>query len=149
GHVSTPTRQTDRRIHGRGTTADATLIVAARGLRSFGYGMLAVVLGIALSTEGVTPAAIGALISVSLAGDFFGTYLIGVSADRWGRRRPLVGLALLMALTGLISGVVSAYPVLLIAAFFGTLGTSASETAPFLPIEQAILPQSCSPEKRT
>jgi hypothetical protein len=37
----------------------------------------------------------------------------------------------------------------LVAAFFGTLGTSASETAPFLPIEQSILPQVSTPRIRT
>jgi len=93
--------------------------------------------------------AIGALITVSLVGDFCGTYLIGVYADRWGRRRTLVVLALLMAATGAIFGLTAVYPVLLVAAFVGTLGTSGSETAPFLPIEQAMLPQTGAPERRT
>lgn len=127
---------------------DAWLIVTARGLRSFGYGMLAVVLGVALSREGLAPAAIGALITVSLAGDFCGTYVVGVFADRWGRRRTLAALGVLMALTGAVFGVAGAFPVLLAAAFFGTLGTSASETAPFLPIEQAMLPQTGAPQRR-
>ena len=128
---------------------DARLIVTARALRSYAYGMLAVALGIALSAEGFSPAAIGALITVSLVGDFCGTYLIGVFADRWGRRRTLVALALVLALTGVIFGLVHAYPLLFVAAFFGTLGTTGSETAPFLPIEQAMLPQIAAPERRT
>ena len=130
-------------------TRDAALIIAARGLRSFGYGLLSVLLGVALSTAGFSPAAIGALITVSLVGDFCGTYVIGLYADRWGRRRTLAVLALLMALTGAMFGLMRVYPVLLGAAFFGTLGTSASETAPFLPIEQAMLPQTGPPERRT
>jgi len=48
------------------STTDAGLIVAARGLRSFAYGLLAVGLGVGLATAGLTPAAIGALITVSL-----------------------------------------------------------------------------------
>jgi MFS family permease len=130
-------------------TRDAALITTARGLRSFGYGLLSVLLGVALSTAGFSPAAIGALITVSLVGDFCGTYVIGLCADRWGRRRTLAILALLMALTGATFGLIRVYPVLLGAAFFGTLGTSASETAPFLPIEQAMLPQTGPPERRT
>jgi MFS family permease len=86
---------------------------------------------------------------VSLVGDFCGTYVIGVYADRWGRRRTLVVLALLMAVTGAIFGLTAVYPVLLVAAFVGTLGTSGSETAPFLPIEQAMLPQTGAPEQHT
>lgn len=128
---------------------DARLIVAARGLRSFGYGMVGVALGVALSREGLSAAAIGALITVSLAGDFCATYAVGVFADRWGRRRTLVALGVLMALTGAVFGSVGAYPVLLVAAFLGTLGASASETAPFLPIEQAMLPQTSAPQRRT
>jgi len=128
---------------------DARLIIAARGLRSFGYGLLAVLLGVALSAAGLTPVAIGALITVSLVGDFCGTYVIGVYADRWGRRRTLVVLALLMAVTGAIFGLTAVYSVLLVAAFVGTLGTSGSETAPFLPIEQAMLPQTGAPEQHT
>ncbi|HWE60565.1 MAG TPA: MFS transporter, partial [Chloroflexota bacterium] len=129
--------------------ADVSLILAARGLRSFGYGLLAVLLGVALSRAGLSPAAVGALITVSLLGDFCSTYVVGQGADQWGRRRTLVALALLMAATGAVFGLTDRYPVLLFAAFFGTLGTSASETAPFLPIEQAILAQGCAPEART
>jgi MFS family permease len=76
---------------------DAWRIMAARGPRSFAYGMLAVLPGVALSVEGLSLAALGALITVSPVGDFCGTYLIGVFADRWGRRRTLFSLALVMA----------------------------------------------------
>ncbi len=128
---------------------DSGLILAARGLRQFSYGLLGVVLAVSLSRAGLAPPAIGAIITVSLIGDFFGTYAIGLFADRLGRRRTLAMLALLMAAPGAIFGLTRAYPLLLAAAFFGTLGTSASETAPFLPIEQAMLPQTCPPERRT
>jgi MFS family permease len=120
-----------------------------RGLRSFAYGLLAVILGVVLAGEGFSPASIGVLITVSLVGDMVGTYVIGLVADSWGRRRTLALLALLMAATGAVFGLVTNYPVLLLAAFFGTLGTSASETAPFLPIDQAMLAQITPPERRT
>jgi MFS family permease len=128
---------------------DAALIVASRGLRAFAYGLLAVVLGIALSRNGFSPAAIGAIITVSLIGDFVSTYVIGLFADHWGRRHTLASLAVVMAATGAIFGITQVYSLLLIAAFFGTLGTAASETAPFLPIEQAMLSQISSGDRRT
>jgi MFS family permease len=121
--------------------AAAWLILLMRGLRSLAYGLLAVILGVALAEEGFSPAAIGVLITVSLIGDMVGTYVIGLFADTWGRRRTLALLALLMAATGAVFG--------LVAAFFGTLGTSASETAPFLPIDQAMLAQITSVARRT
>src|SRR3989441_12850719 len=120
------------------------LILVMRGLRSLAYGLLAVILGVVLAGEGFSPAAIGILITISLLGDMVGTYVIGLFADTWGRRRTLALLALLMAGTGVIFGLVTSYPVLLVAAFFGTLGTTASETAPFLPIDQAMIARSRS-----
>jgi MFS family permease len=128
---------------------DAQRILVMRGLRSLAYGLLAVLLGVALAGEGFTPVAIGALITVSLVGDMVGTYVIGLFADTWGRRRTLALLALLMAATGIIFGLMTSYAVLLLAAFFGTLGTSASETAPFLPIDQTMIAQVTTPEQRT
>jgi MFS family permease len=129
--------------------ADAQLILLMRGLRSLAYGMLAVLLGVSLSTEGFSPVSIGILITVSLAGDMVGTYVIGIAADGWGRRRVLALLALLMAATGVIFGLTNLYALLLLAAFFGTLGITASETAPFLPIDQAMIAQITKPEHRT
>src|SRR5436305_12666620 len=124
-------------------------MLVMRGLRSLAYGLLAVLLGVALAGEGFTPVAIGALITVSLVGDMVGTYVIGLFADTWGRRRTLALLALLMAATGIIFGLVTSYGVLLVGAFFGTLGTSASDTAPILPIDQAMIAQVTRPEQRT
>lgn len=128
---------------------DDRILLLTRGLRQFAYGLLAVVLAVALSRRGYSPIAIGALITISLLGDFCSTYLIALYADRWGRRRTLVLLAVLMALTGMIFGVARWYPLLVVMAFCGTLGTSASETAPFLPLEQAMLPQAIAPARRT
>ena len=133
----------------RDQRAAVRLILVMRGLRSLAYGLLAVILGVVLADEGFSPVAIGVLITVSLLGDMVGTYVIGLLADTWGRRRTLALLALLMAATGVVFGLVTSYPVLLVAAFFGTLGTSASETAPFLPIDQAMIAQVTLPERRT
>lgn len=133
----------------RGQRINTHLILVMRGLRSLAYGLLAVLLGVALTDEGFSPIPIGILITVSLIGDMVGTYVIGLVADTWGRRRVLALLSLLMAGTGIVFGLTSSYPLLLIAAFFGTLGTSASETAPFLPIDQAMIAQVTLPERRT
>jgi MFS family permease len=133
----------------RSYEADALRILVMRGLRSLAYGLLSVLLGVSLASAGFSPAAIGVLITVSLAGDVVGTYIIGLLADVWGRRRTLALLALLMAGTGAVFGLTTSYPVLLVAAFFGTLGISASETAPFLPIDQAMMAQITTIERRT
>src|SRR6266852_4651506 len=147
--VTPPVEAEWGRTQTRERLRDTRLMLVMRGLRSLAYGLLAVLLGVALAGEGFSPAAIGVLITVSLVGDMVGTYVIGLFADTWGRRRTLALLSLLMAGTGVVFGLVTNYPVLLLAAFFGTLGTSASETAPFLPIDQAMLAQITAPERRT
>jgi len=145
-----PTESSDALdVETRERRSDARLILLMRGLRSLAYGVLVVIFAIWLSEQGFSPAAIGVLITVSLLGDMAGTYVIGLYADSWGRRRTLALLSLVMAATGLVFGLVTSYPVLLFAAFFGTLGTSASETAPFLPIDQAMIAQISPPEQRT
>ena len=147
--VETSRRADSLPVETRERYGDVELILVMRGLRSLAYGFLAVILGVVLAGEGFSPVAIGVLITVSLVGDMVGTYVIGLFADTWGRRRTLALLSLLMAATGVIFGVVTSYPVLLLAAFFGTLGTSASETAPFLPIDQAMIAQITAPAHRT
>src|SRR5437763_514326 len=149
GSVTPPVEAERRRAQTRERLRDTRLMLEMRGLRSLAYGLLAVLLGVALAGEGFRPPAIGALITVSLVGDMVGTYVISLFADSWGRRRTLALLSLLMAATGAIFGLVTSYRVLLVAAFFGTLGTSASETAPFLPIDQTMIAQVTAPERRT
>ena len=132
-----------------GASADGWRIIASRGLRQFAYGLMGVTLAVALTSSGFSPVAIGALITIALAGNFVGTYLIALYADRWGRRRTLVVLAALMAVTGAVYALTRFYPALALMAFVGVLGSSSSETAPFLPIEQAMLPQTTVPDQRT
>lgn len=119
-----------------------------RGLRSFGYSLFAISFSVALSTLGYSTTAIGGLITTALIGNLLGTYLISIYADRWGRRRTLAVLALLMMATGIIFGITHDYPILLITVLLGPIGIAASETAPFLPIEQAMLSQITRPDER-
>ncbi|MDE3230872.1 MAG: MFS transporter [Chloroflexota bacterium] len=134
---------------GERASADGWRIVASRGLRQFAYGLMGVTLALALLADGYSAVAIGALITIGLAGDFCATYLVAIYADRWGRRRTQTVFALLMALTGAACALTRNYPALALAAFFGVLGSTASETASFLPIDQAMLPQTTAPARRT
>jgi len=58
---------TDRaqaRANEQSNQADARRIIVMRGLRSFAYGLLAVLLGVVLSRAGLSPAAIGTIVTV-------------------------------------------------------------------------------------
>lgn len=70
-------------------------------------------------------------------------------ADRVGRRRSMQVLACLMAVGGLLFATATSFPALLLAAFTGTISATSSELGAFVTVEQAILPETAPPERRT
>src|SRR5205809_6780238 len=73
------------------------LIYIAASLRSFGIGLLGVVLGVFLYREGFSSTAIGLVVAAGLAGSAAATVVTTLIADRLGRRRTLFVLSLLTA----------------------------------------------------
>ena len=121
---------------------DSHILVAARSLRMLSYGFLSVVLAIYLSAVGYSPAQIGVLFTVALAGCAATTLVLAAAADRWGRRRALVVSALLMTAAGLALAVHGSFTLLLVLAAVGALAPSGQDVGPFLALEQAALSQS-------
>ncbi len=129
-------------------TRDGRLILAARGLRTFAYGFLSVLLGLYLEQAGFAPWQVGAVLTATLTGSAVLTVLFSLYADRLGRRRMLRASALLMAASGLAFGLTSRYPLLILASLTGTIGATSGEVGPFLSLEQAILPQTAPTNRR-
>ena len=128
---------------------DGKLLLLTRGVRSFGYGLLSALMFIYLGKiVGFSDLMVGAILSATLLGSAAFTVLVSVYADRLGRKRLLIVLSLLMALSGLTFALTTDYYVLLLAAIVGTLSPTGAEIGSFLPMEQAILPQTVSQEKR-
>ncbi len=131
-------------------TLDGRLVIVARILRMFGFGFSSVLIGVILAEAGLSLVQVSLLLTVSLAGSVVEIIFATLFADRLGRRRTLIGFAVLMALGGLAFAFSHNLIVLLAAAFFGTINhSSTSENTPFVAIEQAILPQTCMPERLT
>jgi MFS family permease len=120
-------------------TRDARLLFAARAVRMFGYGSLAVILAIYLSAAGFDAAAIGLLLSLTLVGDTFISLWLTTHADAVGRRRTLLVGAVLMIVAGLVFASQTSFAILLLAATIGVLSPSGNEVGPFLAVEQASL----------
>src|SRR5215472_4287838 len=83
------------------STRNMLLICAAAWLRSFGIGLLGVVLGVYLYREGFSSTAIGIVIAAGLAGAATATAAVTLQADKLGRRRTLFALSLLTAMGAL------------------------------------------------
>ena len=128
---------------------DGRKLLLTRVLRTFAYGYLAVVLAVYLARLGYDDVRIGLIVSAAVAGSAAMTVLWTLLADRVGRRRTVAVLSLLMAAGGLLFAAGSSFVLLLLAAFTGTISATSSEVGAFVTVEQAILPETASPERRT
>ena len=128
---------------------DGKKLLLTRILRTFAYGYLATALGIYLDRLGLTPTEIGVVFTAAIAGSALMTVFWSIMADRYGRRRTVATMALLMAVGGIVFALTSSFIVLILAAFTGTISATSSEVGVFQTVEQAILPQTAPNEKRT
>ena len=124
---------------------DYRLLLAARILRRFGFGFVAVLLGIYLEQRHLRPQAIGLVLTIGLlTGALYGVPFAAL-ASRVGSRKVLAGVGLLMALTGIDLGLATQPWLLMLAGATGMLGAASVDLGPFLALEQAILTESVSP----
>ncbi|HEY3058390.1 MAG TPA: MFS transporter [Chloroflexota bacterium] len=138
-----------RRLLPAGTTDDAILLLVARAVRAFGDGFVSVLLPVYLLGLGFDAVAVGALSTSTLLGSAALTLLVGLQANRFGRRGLLLAASVLMAATGLAFATVHAFWPLLLIAFVGTLNPSSGDVSVFLPLEQSLLPQTATAKART
>ncbi len=128
---------------------DGKILLLSRITRGVGYGFLSVLLAIYLKTLGFSELAIGLVLTATLVSSALFTILATFLERRIGRRGVLVLLAALMSLAGGLFVVSTSYVVVLFAALVGTINVTGTEVGPFLSVEQAIIPQTCRPEKWT
>jgi len=130
-------------------SSDGKRLLLTRVLRTFAYGYLAVILGVYLDKLGMGPVEIGLIFTAAIGGSAVMTILWSLVADRYGRRRTIATMALLMAAGGLIFALTSEAWWLVVGAFTGTISATSSEVGIFQTVEQAILPQTAPNERRT
>lgn len=126
-----------------------SIIYIAAWMRSFGIGLLGVVLGVFLYREGFSSTAIGLVIAAGLAGSAAGTVFITFRADHLGRRRTLFVLSLLTALGVLPLIFRFGLPAMVLVAFVGMLNGMGSDRSPAFALEQATIPGLVPDAKRT
>ena len=130
-------------------STDGKKLLATRVLRTFAYGYLSVVLAVYLSRLGFGPVQIGLVLTCAIAGSALMTVVWALVADRYGRRRTVATMSLLMVIGGLCFAAGSELWILVVGAFTGTISATSSEVGAFLAVEQAILPQTAPPARRT
>jgi MFS family permease len=132
-----------------GTSADALRVLAARGVRAFGDGFVALLLPIYLVERGFSVLAIGAIVTGTLIGTAVMTLWVGWIANRHSRRLLLLAAAVLMAATGAGFAVVMNFWPLLVIAIVGTMNPTSGDASIFVPLEQTVLTQTIEPRRRT
>jgi MFS family permease len=128
---------------------DTRLLLAARVIRLFAYGFVAIVLVLYLSAIGLDDARIGWLLSLTLAGDVVMSLFLTTRADTLGRKRTLIAGALLMVAAAIVFAFTRDFTLLLLAATIGVISPSGNEVGPFLAIEQVALAQTAQGHDRT
>ena len=124
------------------------LLLGARGLRAFGFGFAAVLIGVHLEKRGLPPALIGLSLGLGLAAASLSGLASAGLASRMGRRRTLALSGILMTLTGLDLALATEPALLVAAGLTGMLGAASVDLGPFASVEQAVLAESVPPQGR-
>jgi MFS family permease len=132
-----------------GVSADALRVLAARGMRAFGDGYVALLLPIYLVERGFSALAIGALVTGTLIGTALMTLWVGWIANRHSRRLLLLAAAGLMAATGAGFAALTDFWPLFVIAVVGTMNPTSGDASIFVPLEQTVLAQTIAPRRRT
>jgi MFS family permease len=124
-------------------------VYAARALRDFGDGFVAVLLPVYLTAMGMGPLEIGVVATASLFGSALMTLAIGLYGARIDQRRLLMAASVLMVATGIAFALSSSYATVLAIAFLGTINPSAGSVSIFVPLEHTVLSRMTADQDRT
>jgi MFS family permease len=126
-----------------------TCLFAARALRDFADGFVAVLLPAYLLGLGFSPLEVGIIATASLSGSALLTIAVGFLGPRFDHRQLLLATASLMIATGVAFAAVHDYALLVVVAFAGTINPSAGSVSVFVPLEHAVLTREVTDTNRT
>ena len=124
-------------------------VFAAKGVRTFCYGYLGILLPVYLTDLGLSAAGVGSFVTITLVASATLTWVVRAPAERFGARAALVGLAVLSALAAALLLAARDPWLVVVGAMLGNVAVGAGETGPFLSIEQVVLARVVGPAQRT
>ncbi len=124
-------------------------LLAARAIRDFGDGFVAVLLPVHLTTLGFSAVEVGVLATVALLGSSLLTLGVGMIGGRHDQRRLLIAASGLMIASGVAFAAIHDFALLLLVAFAGTINPSSGSVSVFAPLEQTILTRETADRERT
>jgi MFS family permease len=121
-------------------------IVAAKVVRSFGFGLSSVTLALYFGQRGLGPVSVGAMLTFALLAGA-GFLMLAAPLARWlGRRGTLLVAAIAMTIAGLVLAIPGGWVSIVIACLMGTLSAGGQEVGPFAAIEQEAVVD-CAPHR--
>lgn len=133
----------------RSRPGPATCLYAARALRDFGDGFVAILIAVYLTELGYGPLEVGIIATAALLGSSLLTLGIGLVGRPGTQRSLLIGASVLMTATGLAIASTGDFAWLLLIAFVGTVNPSAGNVSIFVPMEHALLAGTAPAQSRT
>src|SRR5918996_1512808 len=140
---------TDHNMSGFHASREVFGVFLAKGVRTFCYGYLGILLPLYLADLGLSAAGIGMSVTATLAGSAALTWAVRLPAERLGARPALALLAGLSVVAAILLLLTREPWVVVIAAMLGNIAVGAGETGPFLSIEQVVLARAVEPAERT
>ena len=134
---------------GVGGSPEVVRVFVAKGVRTFCYGYLGILLPVYLGDLGLSAAGIGASVTLTLVGSAALTWAVRIPAERLGARTALVGLAALSGVAALLLLAARDPWLVVLAAMLGNVAVGVGETGPFLSVEQVIIARAVAPARRT
>ena len=135
--------------HGSWIDRNGKTVFLEKTVRTIPYGFLGVIFGVYLAQLGFSALAIGIVLTATVLSSAFYTFIVSFLADRIGRRRTLIFFALTDCVAGSLLFLSTAWWAPVLAGIVGNMTVGAGEVGPFLSLEQAILPRTCSSSRRT
>ncbi|CDK29533.1 unnamed protein product [Kuraishia capsulata CBS 1993] len=122
------------------STNDIRILWISVFIRMLAFGLCNQVLTLYLASLGISEPQIGVFMTLTMIGDTLLSYVLTWNANLLGNRRIMVAGALVMFLSGLVfaSGITN-YTILLVAAIFGVISPSGTDTGPFRAIEEGVI----------
>jgi MFS family permease len=130
---------------------DGKILLATKVLRTLAFGYLSVAIPYYLGVDvlKMSDIDVGVVLTIALVGGVLFTVAGGFVANKLSRRISLTLFGLMMVVSGILLIISSNFVIILLAVFIGSIGVNATETGPFVSIEQAIIPQTTDGENRT
>ncbi len=133
-----------------GMSPKKTALFAAKAIRLFAYSLISIALPLYLALVlHYSDISIGIVVAIAVGSGAIYNILVSKYADSFGRKKSLIALSLLMAVSGALFALNLGFYSIIVASLIGSICVNGTETGPFMNIEVASLTKFSNDSNRT